>query len=83
MVRDSGGREDVHFGRMNHEYGELHLKQDSNNVWAENRGLGVIHKAVVVVESVGIAESSQASGGRKRNLRRRRRHSEMEIKIGC
>lgn len=67
---------------MNHEYGELHLKQDSNNVWAENRGLGVTHKAVVVVvESVGIAESSQASGGRERNLRRRRRHSEMEIKI--
>lgn len=57
------------------------MKQDSNNVWAENRGFGVIHKAVVVVESVGTAESTQASSGRKRNLTRRRRHSEMEIKI--
>lgn len=65
---------------MNHEYGELHLKQDSNNVWAENRGLGVIHKTVVVVESVGNSESAQASGGRKRNVTRRRRHSEMKIK---
>lgn len=60
--RTQGGRLDVHFGRMNHAYGDLHLKQDSNKVWTENRELTVIHRDGVVVEAVGTAENAQASG---------------------
>lgn len=38
-------------------------------------------RTVVVVESVGTAQSAQASGGRKKNLTRRRRHADTGIKV--
>lgn len=46
---------------MNHAYGDLHLKHNSNKFSAENTEPGVIQKDVMVVEAVGRAENALAS----------------------